>query len=214
MATEPILAEAVSRRTDWDAKYRTGPTPWDTRITPPEVCAFWNSQRGKSILNLPGTPKLVLDIGCGTGTNTAFLARQGLYAVGIELSSVALGVATLRHRAQQLRHELDFVQADVAALPLHSQRAHYILDIGCMHGLPPELRPAYAAGIIANLASDGYYQLYAFDREPDAEDVRGLTPNEAEALLTPDLTLVEAIAARPDRRPCHWYLFQRSAAPY
>jgi SAM-dependent methyltransferase len=192
-------------RLAWDAKYQSGITPWDTRITPPEVVAFWESHR----LAPHG---LALDLGCGPGTNSAYLAQLGLHAIGLEISGNALGLARRRHATGSLASHgtLEFIQADITRFPLAAGQAVYILDIGCLHGLPLEDRPAYAAGIIQNLRSGGYYHLYAFDRTPEQADLRGLLPDELTTLFTPHLTILEATPARPDRRPCHWYLLQRA----
>jgi hypothetical protein len=43
-------------RQHWEDRYRTGLTPWDTRITPPEVVQFWQEHAV-----LPGS--LALDLG-------------------------------------------------------------------------------------------------------------------------------------------------------
>ncbi|MEX1019476.1 MAG: class I SAM-dependent methyltransferase [Litorilinea sp.] len=216
MVNRSINIDQYSTRAAWDEKYRSGPTPWDTRISPPEVQAFWRTQRLDPADNL-----LALDFGCGTGTNAAYLAGLGIHTIGIEVSSIALQSARHRHLNLIRKDILHFVQADVTRVPFAHAQANYALDIGCMHGLPLDLRADYARGVIANLAPGGYYQLYAFDRVPaattdaksdatsDALDMRGLAPGELESLFTPWLTIVEAIAARPDRRPCHWYLLHK-----
>ena len=105
-------------RAHWDARYRSGQTPWDTGITPPEVLEFWREPAEPS----PGA--IVLDIGCGTGLNTLFLARQGLRAVGFDLSGQALRHA-IRRLDRHLREgpfprggKATFVQADVSRLPI------------------------------------------------------------------------------------------------
>lgn len=196
----------------WDAKYAGGPTPWDTRITPPEVHAFWQSGR----LDPAQGALSALDLGCGPGTNSAFLARRGIRVLGIEISSIALSTARRRHLSAMHTGRLQFVQADVCKLPLAPTGVDYIgvdymLDIGCLHGLAPGLRPAYAAGVINNLRPGGYFQLFAFDRTADSDDVRGLVDGELEQLFAPHITVLEALTARPDHRPCHWYILQRSA---
>ncbi len=200
---------AVDRLT-WEQQYQEGPKPWDTGITPPEVEAFWSSGR----LALTG---LAIDIGCGPGTNVAYLARLGLRAIGVDLAGSALNLAAGRLRAKQpsLLSSISFVQADVSRLPFRHANAAYILDIGCLHGLPPELRSDYAAGVIENLAPGGYYQLFAFDCLADlvadpAKRHRGMGEREVQTLFAPHLKLVEIIRARPDRYPCRWYLLRKT----
>lgn len=196
-------------RLGWEKHYQDGATPWDTRITPPEVIAFWASGR----LAPNG---LALDIGCGPGTNVTYLAGLGLQTIGVDLAGGALTLARTRLQTQPaaLQARISFVQADVAALPFRQVSACYIVDIGCLHGLLPDQRPAYAQGIIANLASGGYYHLYAFDCLADLVDdpvrrLRGMGDVEVETLFAPHLALVDIQRARPDRYPCRWYLLRK-----
>ena len=77
-------------------------------------------------------------------------------------------------RTAQFGGDATFVQADVSRLPLDRLGAVYALDIGCLHSLPDELRPAYAAGIHRALTDDGYFHLYVFDRNSsDGPGARG-----------------------------------------
>lgn len=197
-------------RLGWEKHYVEGATPWDTRITPPEVIAFWQSGR----LAPAG---LALDIGCGPGTNVTYLAGLGLHTIGVDLAGGALTLARTRLQTQPaiLQARTTFVQADVTALPFRRLNACYIVDIGCLHGLLPDQRPAYAQGITANLAPGGYYQLYAFDCLADLVDdpvrrLRGMGDAEVETLFAPHLTAVRIERARPDRYPCRWYLLRKS----
>jgi SAM-dependent methyltransferase len=196
-------------RTRWETHYATGNTPWDTQITPPEVHSFWSSGR----LAPAG---LALDIGCGPGTNVRYLAQLGLTTIGFDIAyqAVATGHARIAQRAPDLLPHAHLVQADVTALPLAHAGACYILDIGCSHGIPPDLRPRYAAGIDANLRPGGYYHLYAFDYVPRPEEEAqnrpmGMLENEVLARFTPALEVVDITRATPDRYPCRWYLLRK-----
>lgn len=192
----------TSDRYTWEEHYRTGPTPWDTRVTPPEVVQFWRNHTA---------PKggLALDLGCGPATNVAYLAALGLCVIGFDLAGNALatGMARLRNERSHLLNRVQLAQADVTRLPLYQAQAHYILDIGCLHGVPPARRQAYANGVVDNLAPGGYYQLYAFDQLPDRPE-RGLGETEVADLFASHLELVEIIRANPERHPCRWYLLR------
>lgn len=195
------------RRTAWEARYRSGPRPWDTGITPPEVVEFWQNRLGQS-------SGLAVDIGCGTGTNAAYLAGLGLFAIGVDLSLTALLLAQQRQDtlALPVQQRLHFAQADVSRLPFQNANAVYILDIGCFHAIPGGTRYDYANGVVRDLASGGHFHLYAFDKLPEESadpDARGLGENEVIDLFTPALSVVEIVRARPDRRPCRWYLLRK-----
>src|SRR6266545_4272992 len=85
--------------------YRTGRTPWDTGVTPPEVVEL---VEGKT----PLPPGRALDLGCGTGNEVAYLARHGWTATGVDLVQVAIDRAASkiegfaeRRRTPRRRHE-------------------------------------------------------------------------------------------------------------
>ena len=214
------------RRARWEERYRTGPRPWDTGVTPPEVVAFWQrrlatpdgwagrDQMPVTSTNAAHRSGVAVDIGCGTGTNAAYLAGLGLTAIGADLSLSALLLAQQRRETlpAPVQHRLHFAQADVSRLPFTGVNAVYMLDIGCFHAIPASARRDYANEIIDNLAPGGYFHLYAFDlvpEEADATDPRGLGETEIVDLFTPALSIVEIVRARPDRRPCRWYLLRK-----
>ena len=203
----------VTHRTRWEERYAGGPTPWDTGQTPPEVLAFWASGRLAPV-------GLALDIGCGPGTNVRYLASLGLQVVGFDIAYAPLqtGARRIHATAPALAERGWFAQADVTQLPVQDANACYVLDLGCSHGLPPRLRPAYAQGIVANLAPGGYYHLYAFDYvarpEAEAEDRHmGYHDGEVVALFGTDLEIVEIEQATPDPHACAWYLLHKPAKP-
>ena len=208
MAVELSYAATAETRRRWDQRYNTGEQPWDTQITPPEVVEFWASGR------LPADG-VALDLGCGPGTNVRYLARRGLHAIGVEIAAPALLRARIRLQTEepQLIERATFVCSDVCLLPFTGINASYILDVGCLHSLPPALRPYYAAGVMSNLAPGGFYQLYAFDAPTAAgvaaSDPTGLAPGEVSRLFSPALAVVEEVIAKPERRSCRWYLLQR-----
>ncbi|RME65438.1 MAG: methyltransferase domain-containing protein [Caldilineae bacterium] len=203
---QPPISDLRAR---WEVRYRTGPTPWDTKITPPEVVAFWQS----GALAPTG---LAIDLGCGTATNVAYLAGLGLFAVGIDISYEALRRGQTWLRKNHLGPEqAALLQGDVTRLPFAPGQAAYILDVGCFHAVPDEKRQDYAQGVMAALRPGGYYQLYAFDRQPASPDGRGplgLTEHEVAERFTPALEVVSIQQAQPDPRPCRWYLLRKPVA--
>ncbi|HET7089774.1 MAG TPA: methyltransferase domain-containing protein [Anaerolineae bacterium] len=61
----------------YDLSYRFSKPDWDTGLTPPEVIA--EVENGRS-------PGRALDLGCGTGTHTIYLAQHGFSVVGVDFS--------------------------------------------------------------------------------------------------------------------------------
>ncbi len=202
-------------RTHWDQRYRSGQTPWDTGITPPEVQGFWAEQPK------PVAGAVAIDIGCGTGLNTVFMARQGLCAIGFDLSGQALQMAQKRLESGSNSEELGtggkamFVQADVSKLPLDRLGAVYALDIGCLHSIPDELRPAYAEGVHRVLRTGSYFHLYVFDRnESDGPGARGMYEGEVATLFDGKLDIVTeevGVSTNAVSRPSRWFLLRKGS---
>ncbi|MEM7132805.1 MAG: class I SAM-dependent methyltransferase [Chloroflexota bacterium] len=196
-------------RQKWEERYNEETQPWDSGITPPEVVDFWQSSRRTQLPH----QNLALDLGCGTGTNVAYLAALGLTAIGIELSGNGLSIAQSRLPQIPKEHQsrIALIQASVAAIPFQNLNCCYILDIGCLHNLPHKERPHYAAGVVSNLSPGGFYHLYGFDKleSPDEQTEHGLGEDEVVTLLGDQMEAIYIEQANPAPNPCRWYLFRR-----
>src|SRR5262245_46900470 len=96
--TSPSMSER------FDRAYRLPITIWgDVRI-PDEVKA----------LVKPGQPQRALEVGCGVGRLSRFLALQGVRVTGVDFSGVAIDKA--RQRVAQDKLQPDFVVGDVTRL--------------------------------------------------------------------------------------------------
>ena len=128
--------------------YRSGHTPWDTGVTPPEVYAFLDGDPAPP-------PGRALDLGCGTGTNALFLAGRGWEVVGVDFASAAIGTAELKLKAAGVSG-VSFIRADVTELGGSGVRGpfDFVLDIGCFHSVPLAGRDAYVREV-AKLARPG-----------------------------------------------------------
>ncbi len=74
----------------------------------------------------------VLDAGCGTGRHVYHLANQGASVVAVDLSR-AIDVA-VRNTARF--DSIDFIQADINAMPLHRGQFDVAISLGVLHHLP------------------------------------------------------------------------------
>ena len=66
----------------WEDRYRSGDIPWDTGVVPPEVVSLVSSG-----LLMPGW---ALDLGCGSGISSRYLAAHGFRVAGVDLAHSAL----------------------------------------------------------------------------------------------------------------------------
>jgi SAM-dependent methyltransferase len=196
MAVEPDPGSAAW----WDVRYRSGDIPWDTGIVPPELVTLVSSG-----LLAPGW---ALDIGCGSGLSSRYLADHGFWVVGIDLAHSAL--VRGQRSAMAAGAPAYFCRGDASDLGCLAVQAAFALDIGCFHAISADRQRTYVASLAAHLVSGAYYLLYAFEPSPGATDgPPGIGPREI-ALFAPYLLLRWARHGLDRDRPSAWYLMQRT----
>lgn len=98
---------------------------------------------------------VVLDIGCGDGRTTASIANSVPHGsvVGVDLSADMIAHAS-RHHGQATHHNLNFQQADAAALPFVSEFS-VVFSNATLHWVPDQ--PAAVQGIARALRPGGRF---------------------------------------------------------
>ena len=104
----------------FELQYRFSKPPWDSGVTPPEVVALIEGGM------IP--PGRALDLGCGTGTNSIYLARHGFSTVGVDYSPRA--IATAREKARRAGVAVDWYVADATRLNFLNPPFDFVLDLG------------------------------------------------------------------------------------
>ena len=137
--------------------YLLGVKPWDSNVPPPELVEW---VEGSTAL----TPGRALDIGCGTGTNCAYLLDHHWAVTGVDFIPRALKIAKRKAPGATL------LIGDVSRLQDLGVNGPFdlMLDLGCFHSIPDERRDAYA-GEAARVAAPGAtFLLFAFgEKGPD-----------------------------------------------
>lgn len=126
---------------EWDDRYRSGDLPWD-RPTPTEHLPWAIEAFGIA-------PGKVIDIGCGTGTNVIWLARQGFDAVGVDISPGA--VAQARAKAASADVDCTFEAVDFLSDPVGGGPFALAFDRGCFHSVDAGANRAAFARTVADL---------------------------------------------------------------
>ena len=110
---------------DWDQRYITKETPWDSGVPSQEL--------QRVLREWPIKPCRTLELGCGTGTNAVYLAGQGFDVTAVELSAVAVEQA--KARAAQAGVSVRFLHADLLRLPDLGPPFPFVFDRGVYHHL-------------------------------------------------------------------------------
>lgn len=113
----------MSQIENWNARYRDAETPWDT--------GYPSMELQRVIADEGIAPCRALELGCGTGTNSVWLAQKGFDVVGVDLSPLAIEKAS--QRAEKANVKVRFLAADVMDLPDLGGPFRFFFDRGCYH---------------------------------------------------------------------------------
>ena len=104
--------DTVSHRNHWDTKYSQGNTHADY-IPDPDLFRL--------IHHFP-TSGLALDVACGTGRNSFFIAEHGLDVVCLDFSSEGLNFLKQHRSHEPITQKLFPIQADLSDIPLPTEK--------------------------------------------------------------------------------------------
>lgn len=135
---------------DWNNRYETGNTPWDSGLPSAEL-------RRQFILLRDHLPsRRALELGCGTGTNAIWLAQQGLDVTAVDCASEALRMA--RDKAEKQGTSIHWIEADVQHFGSELPSFAFLFDRGCYHCCRRVDLTGYLA-TMRNLTDPGSYFL-------------------------------------------------------
>jgi len=130
--------------------------PWN-RAEPPEDLVGL-VQSGKI------TPCRTLDIGCGTGNYSLYLASQGFEVTGLDVSESA--IRTARAKAAQKGADITFAVADMRGDVSHVAGGfEFALEWMIMHHILPDERQGYLKNLLALLSDGALYLSTSFSAE-------------------------------------------------
>ena len=161
-------------------------------------------------------PGWALDLGCGSGISSRYLAAHGFRVAGVDLAHSAL--ARGRRSAATEHAPAYFCRGDVSDLRFLAVQAAFALDIGCFHAVPPERQPAYVASLAGHLLPGAYYLLYALSPTPGVQGVADppptftVSPADIAAFAPRFVHLLKAAHGQDRERPSAWFLMRRCQA--
>jgi SAM-dependent methyltransferase len=148
----------ASKHTLFRIFYRIGFTPWDGHPIAQNLRDLVEGTGDTSALPTGS----VLDIGCGTGDSSIYLAQHGWKVTGVDFVPKALDKARAKAAAADV--SIDFVHADVTHLSQAGIGADFqlIVDNGCLHGMSDHDRGLYVREISKAAAPSARLSIVAF----------------------------------------------------
>lgn len=152
---------------DWDSDYESGNfTHWEPIGQSPELAALIAAR-------LIGKNAKILDVGCGGGLDTIFMAQHGFRLAGVDLSKQALEIA--RERADNAGVRVDWLVGSVFDLPIESGTFDFVLDRGLLHLIEDNDRAEYSSELFRVLKPLGFAVIRGASEEEGADRFNPLT---------------------------------------
>lgn len=196
-----------SRQTLFRVFYRLGFAPWDGHPLPTSLRDLIEGENALAT----GT---ALDIGCGTGDNSIYLAKHGWTVTGVDF--VARAIEKARAKASANKLDISFAHGDATRLSSEAVGTNFnlIVDNGCLHGMSPEDRDAYAREVTA-VAAPGARLLLVEFIPGGSFGVPGIEPAEVEQRFATGWTSLssgsEPAMDHNGKDPGRFYLFARAS---
>lgn len=176
----------MSERSHWNDRYAAGTLPWDTGRPDPHLVELIPAGKGR-----------VLEVGCGTGTNAVWLARQGYTVTAVDLSPLAAERARERAAAEGVR--ITVLDANFLGDAIPGGPFDLVYDRGVFHVFDAAAdRERFAAQVAAHLAEGGRWLSVAGSTEggpretgPPRRSLRDIA-----LAVEPHLEIVEVVATR------------------
>ncbi|RYZ43869.1 MAG: class I SAM-dependent methyltransferase [Myxococcaceae bacterium] len=187
---------APTTSADFDRAYRSPITFWGDIRIPEEL----------QTLVRQGAPRSALELGCGVGRFSRYVARQGLRVTGVDFSSVAIAKARAGAAKDDVRP--DFLEGDVTHLEALSGPYDIAFDVGCFHCFDAQGQRAYVSEVSRLLKPGGTLLVWALDSSP--ADVP-LSPAALKDVFAPGFELADARKSRRRLAASHWYWMVRAS---
>lgn len=163
----------------FNAVYEDTP-PWEIGGPQPAMAALLDRYP-------PTSP--VLDVGCGSGDLSVYIARLGHEVLGVDFVETAIANAQEKRNAlaPEVAQRLHFQVGDALQPSLLRRQFGAVVDSGFFHLFDPEQCDRYVEELAAILRPGGLYYLHAFDIEfPVSGMPRKISAEEVKARFTPE----------------------------
>lgn len=167
----------------YNTLYRFGIAPWDTGVRP-HLTELLESGR----IEPEEGRRRVLDLGCGTGSESVHLAEKGFDVVGVDYSSVALERARAAARHKGVADRCRFVHGDISSHPIPGVDGTFdvVLDFGALDDMTGAPRRGMARAIHRYARSGAVFVLWCFyARKEDVPRFRFAGVSKMHSMIEP-----------------------------
>ena len=109
-------------------------------------------------------PESSLELGCGAGLFTSFMADQGIKATGVDFSKVAIEKS--KKRIIGKGNQPEYIVGDVTDLKTLKEPFAVAFDVGCFHCLDDIGQQKYASELYRLLKPDSILLIWALNNSP------------------------------------------------
>lgn len=188
--------------------------PWEIKLPPKELVSVVDRQ-------LIPSNSSILDVGCGSGNYSIFLAKLGFKVTGVDISKEALKIA--QSKAANLKVSVDFLHSDALNLSKNLKtKFDFILDYSLLHHISFAQINSYVNQFNSLLTHNGKLLLVCYS-ERDSEGKKILngkfgntmyyrTAQEIRLLYSflTELEYSETTLGKQSHHFGHYFLFQKT----
>ena len=186
---------SISDQIMYEAVYRISKPRWDDGQIPPQVTQLASHQ---------GNTGTALDLGCGTGTHSIYLAQQGFTVTGIDISPTAIHRAN--EKASRAEVQVEFIVHDVTHLDFLPGPYAHALDVGCFHGLSAANQQSYALALTRLMKAGSTLLVWGVDPQPIGF---GVTAQGMERIFASGFKLEQIENVQLHQRSSKWYWLRK-----
>lgn len=144
--------------------------------------------------------KNILDLGCGTGRNSNYLAELGNNVIGIEISKTAVNIA--KERAIECGVKVDYRLGDIGEnYEIKNESIDIVFDVTSSNSLDEKGRQKYLDETSRVLKNGGYFFVRALckDGDQNAKTLLKESPgSEYDTYFMKEIGLIERVFSRED----------------
>lgn len=226
----------VNRVKDWTEQifpkwmHRRHRHAWERKWANPEFRPLWKiDQPPRELVDAVESgwfPKdqRVIDVGCGNGEVSRWLADQGLTVRGLDYSTAA--IENCRRLSARQSNAPAFQFADLCQKNLRLEPAFSLIDRGCFHRIVGKLRSIFAQNIARITVKDGHFLLIAGTfQDPRVVHYGGLRSDRQLrehveeifgnyfTIKRTETTVIKAVTGQEGRPAVAFWMIRKSAWP-